>query len=207
MPLPHRRHRRPAQRRQIDPVQPAGRQAPGAGRRPAGRDPRPARGRGAPARARIPGDRHRRLRGRGPASACPAGCAQQTEAAVREADVALFLIDAREGLTPLDEEIARWLRAETTPGDRRRQQGRRARRRGRAARSLCARPRRADRDQRRAWRGRRRPVRGAAPACRARAISRKRRGGERAAPLKLAIVGRPNAGKSTLVNRCSARSG
>ena len=30
----------------------------------------------------------------------------QTEAAVREADVALFLIDAREGLTPLDEEIA-----------------------------------------------------------------------------------------------------
>ena len=39
----------------------------------------------------------------------------QTEAAVREADVALFLIDAREGLTPLDEEIARWLRAGTTP--------------------------------------------------------------------------------------------
>ena len=39
----------------------------------------------------------------------------QTEAAVREADVALFLIDAREGLTPLDEEIGRWLRAEKTP--------------------------------------------------------------------------------------------
>src|SRR5215211_6027879 len=39
----------------------------------------------------------------------------QTEAAVREADVALFLIDAREGLTPLDEEIARWLRGESTP--------------------------------------------------------------------------------------------
>ena len=36
----------------------------------------------------------------------------QTEAAVREADVALFLIDAREGLTSLDEEIGRWLRAE-----------------------------------------------------------------------------------------------
>jgi GTP-binding protein len=42
---------------------------------------------------------------------CPAGCAQQTEAAVREADAALFLIDAREGLTPLDEEIGRWLRS------------------------------------------------------------------------------------------------
>src|SRR5919107_5477464 len=39
----------------------------------------------------------------------------QTEAAVREADVALFLIDGREGLTPLDEEIGRWLRAEDTP--------------------------------------------------------------------------------------------
>jgi GTP-binding protein len=39
----------------------------------------------------------------------------QTEAAVREADVALFLIDAREGLTSLDEEIGRWLRSEDTP--------------------------------------------------------------------------------------------
>ncbi|HXG82257.1 MAG TPA: ribosome biogenesis GTPase Der [Sphingomicrobium sp.] len=39
----------------------------------------------------------------------------QTEAAVREADMALFLIDAREGLTPLDEEIARWLRSHSTP--------------------------------------------------------------------------------------------
>ncbi|MDP9423433.1 MAG: ribosome biogenesis GTPase Der [Pseudomonadota bacterium] len=39
----------------------------------------------------------------------------QTDAAVREADVALFLIDAREGLTPLDEEIARWLRSHSTP--------------------------------------------------------------------------------------------
>ena len=34
---------------------------------------------------------------------------------MREADVALFLIDGREGLTPLDEEIARWLRSEDTP--------------------------------------------------------------------------------------------
>ncbi|MDB5669188.1 MAG: ribosome biosis GTPase Der [Alphaproteobacteria bacterium] len=39
----------------------------------------------------------------------------QTSAAVRDADVALFLIDARAGVTPLDEEIARWLRSETTP--------------------------------------------------------------------------------------------
>jgi GTP-binding protein len=39
----------------------------------------------------------------------------QTVAAVQEADAALFLIDARAGVTPLDEEIARWLRSETTP--------------------------------------------------------------------------------------------
>jgi GTP-binding protein len=39
----------------------------------------------------------------------------QTEAAVREADAALFMVDAREGLTPLDQEIGRWLRAESTP--------------------------------------------------------------------------------------------
>ena len=45
----------------------------------------------------------------------PGRMRQQTEAAVRDADVALFLIDAREGISPLDEEIGRWLRAETTP--------------------------------------------------------------------------------------------
>ena len=45
----------------------------------------------------------------------PGRMRQQTEAAVREADVALFLIDGRAGLTPLDEEIARWLRAGETP--------------------------------------------------------------------------------------------
>jgi GTP-binding protein len=39
----------------------------------------------------------------------------QTEAAVRGADVALFMFDARAGLTPLDEHIGRWLRAGDTP--------------------------------------------------------------------------------------------
>jgi GTP-binding protein len=45
----------------------------------------------------------------------PGRMRKQTEAAVRDADAALFMIDAREGLTPLDEEIARWLRVATTP--------------------------------------------------------------------------------------------
>jgi len=39
----------------------------------------------------------------------------QTEAAVREADVALFVVDARAGVTPLDEEIGRWLRSAGCP--------------------------------------------------------------------------------------------
>jgi GTP-binding protein len=45
----------------------------------------------------------------------PGRMRKQTEAAVRDADAALFLVDAREGITPLDEEIGRWLRAESTP--------------------------------------------------------------------------------------------
>ena len=39
----------------------------------------------------------------------------QTQAAVDGADVALFVIDARAGIIPLDEEIARWLRGSKTP--------------------------------------------------------------------------------------------
>ncbi|MFW2830042.1 ribosome biogenesis GTPase Der [Sphingomonas sp. ID0503] len=39
----------------------------------------------------------------------------QTQAAVEIADVALFMVDARAGVVPLDEEIARWLRGSTTP--------------------------------------------------------------------------------------------
>ena len=39
----------------------------------------------------------------------------QTEKAVAAADVALFLIDARAGIVPLDEDIARWLRTADAP--------------------------------------------------------------------------------------------
>ena len=45
----------------------------------------------------------------------PGRMRQQTERAIAEADAALFLFDARAGLTPLDEEIARWLRGTETP--------------------------------------------------------------------------------------------
>ncbi|MEP6784931.1 MAG: ribosome biogenesis GTPase Der [Sphingomonadales bacterium] len=49
------------------------------------------------------------------AATLPGRMRQQTQAAVDMADVALFVIDARAGITPLDEEIARWLRSSTTP--------------------------------------------------------------------------------------------
>ncbi|MES2754937.1 MAG: ribosome biogenesis GTPase Der [Pseudomonadota bacterium] len=49
------------------------------------------------------------------AQTLPGRMRQQTEAAVAMADVALFVIDARAGIVPMDEEIARWLRGSTTP--------------------------------------------------------------------------------------------
>lgn len=49
------------------------------------------------------------------AATLPGRMRAQTEAAVRDADVSLFLIDARAGVTPLDEEIARWLRSTDRP--------------------------------------------------------------------------------------------
>ena len=124
----------------------------------------------------------------------------QTVAAVREADAALFLIDARAGVTPLDEEIARWLRSETTPVILAANKAE-----GRAGDSGILEayalglgepvPLSAEHGE-----GvvdlfeQLRPI-----------VEREAAAGEvdegADAPLKLAIVGRPNAGKSTLINR------
>lgn len=49
------------------------------------------------------------------AASLPGRMRAQTEAALAQADVALFMIDSRAGLVPLDEEIARWLRGSKTP--------------------------------------------------------------------------------------------
>ncbi len=49
------------------------------------------------------------------AESLPGRMRQQTEAALETAEVALFVMDARAGLTPLDEEIARWLRGTKVP--------------------------------------------------------------------------------------------
>ncbi len=49
------------------------------------------------------------------AQTLPGRMRAQTEVSLEGADAALFVIDARAGLTPLDEEIARWLRTQTVP--------------------------------------------------------------------------------------------
>ena len=130
----------------------------------------------------------------------PGRMRQQTEAAVREADAVLFLFDAREGLTPLDEEIGRWLRAETTPvvvvGNK--CEGRASEAGLMEAYSLGF----GDPIAVSAEHGE-----GIADLFQALLPHVEREDGAddeedaEGAPLKLAIVGRPNAGKSTLVNR------
>jgi GTP-binding protein len=125
----------------------------------------------------------------------------QTEAAVRGADAALFLIDAREGLTPLDEEIGRWLRAGNTPVIV-------------AANKAEGRGGEAGRLEAFAL-GLGEPIALSAehgegivdlfeslrPHVEREDAPDEEEEDPEGGPLKLAIVGRPNAGKSTLVNR------
>jgi len=48
-------------------------------------------------------------------SSLPGRMRAQTEVSLKGADAALFVIDGRAGLTPLDEEIGRWLREQEVP--------------------------------------------------------------------------------------------
>jgi GTP-binding protein len=126
---------------------------------------------------------------------------QQTEAAVRDADAALFLIDGREGVTPLDEEIARWLRAESTPVVvvANKAEGRAGQEGAYEAYSLGL----GDPIAISAEHGE--GVADLFEALRPHVEHEHFEAGEDDLdsdhPLKIAIVGRPNAGKSTLVNR------
>ncbi len=49
------------------------------------------------------------------ADTLPGRMRAQTEVSIEGADAAMFVIDARAGLTPLDEEIGRWLRQQSVP--------------------------------------------------------------------------------------------
>jgi GTP-binding protein len=131
----------------------------------------------------------------------PGRMRRQTEAAVEEADVALFLIDSRAGVTPLDEEIARWLRAASTPV---------------ILAANKAEGRAGDSGLFDAYSlGFGDPVAMSAehgegvgdlfeqlvPHLEKEGDEEQDAEDEEEGPLKLAIVGRPNAGKSTLINR------
>ena len=141
------------------------------------------------------------------AASLPGRMRAQTQAAVDMADVALFVIDARAGIVPLDEEISRWLRSSTTPV---------------VLLANKAEGRSGDAGVYDAFRlGLGEPIPFSAehgdgmadlfeallPHCDAKAVDEDAEAdaGETDldddGPLKLAIVGRPNAGKSTLVNR------
>ena len=125
----------------------------------------------------------------------------QTEAAVRDADAALFLVDARDGLTPLDEEIGRWLRAESTPVIlvANKAEGRASENGILEAFSLgLGEPIAISAEHGEGVADLFEAIR---PHVEHEHLEADEEVEERNAPLKLAVVGRPNAGKSTLVNK------
>jgi len=123
----------------------------------------------------------------------------QTEQAIEQADVVLLMIDARDGVTPLDRHFADWLRGAPTPVVlvANKSEGRDAAFAAGAAYVLGMGdplPISAEHGE-----GLADLYDALAPfATEAEDKEREPKGDE---PLKLAIVGRPNAGKSTLVNR------
>lgn len=132
----------------------------------------------------------------------------QTEVSVQGAAVALFVFDARAGVTPLDEEVARWLREQDVPVVvvANKAEGRTAQPGVLEAYSLGL----GDPIPFSAEHGEGMgdlfeallPLLEGAEAEEPEAPELDEHGDELpTGPLKLAIVGRPNAGKSTLINR------
>ncbi len=135
------------------------------------------------------------------AKSLPGRMRKQTETAVADAEAAIFVIDGRAGLTPLDEEIARWLRGSNKPVILLVNKAE-----GKAAEAGILEsyalglgdpiPFSAEHGEGVAdlFQALRSHIEGFESATEDDPADEK-------APLKLAIVGRPNAGKSTLINK------
>jgi GTPase len=131
----------------------------------------------------------------------PGRMRQQTAAAVDGADVAIFVVDARAGVVPLDEEIGRWLRGVDTPVIllANKAEGRAAETGVYEAYSLGFGdpiPFSAEHGE-----GLDDLFQALLPHVEREEVEEIEEEDDESGPLKLTIVGRPNAGKSTLVNR------
>lgn len=139
-----------------------------------------------------------------PEGTLEAAMRRQTEAALAEADVILLLIDARAGVTPMDSHFANWLRKSSRPVIllANKCEG------GKADAGLLeafqlglGEPLAVSAAHGRGLDALYDALRGAVPA---REVSQAETT-DAEAPIRLAIVGRPNVGKSTLINKLLGR--
>ncbi len=129
---------------------------------------------------------------------------QQTDAALADADVALFLVDARAGVTPMDRHFAQWLRRSPTPIIlvANKAEGREGVANAMEAFSLgLGDPMVLSAEHGEGLDSLYQALSAFAPEEEEKKTDEAGEDEEKLSIIQLAIVGRPNAGKSTLVNR------